>query len=77
MDKVGDLGLKKRLFDKFIGFSNSNHAHCRSIAQYFILKVLQDPTFASFVESGLEPMLNYLRQNKDTQRITDKFHVEL
>lgn len=31
--------FKRKIFDKLIGYCGSNSAHCRSIAQYFIIKL--------------------------------------
>ena len=31
--------FKKKIFEKLVGYCGSNSAHCRSIAQYFIIKL--------------------------------------
>lgn len=73
LDSLKEPGLKKRVFDKIVGFCTSMQAHPRSIAQYFVLKTLNDPVFETFVEPGLEVIIDYMRRNKDTQKILEKF----
>ncbi len=55
--------FKRKIFDKLIGYCGSNSAHCRSIAQYFIIKLSeQEP---ALIGSALQPLLKYLADAKD------------
>ena len=61
------LTIKRRIFDKFIGFAGSNSAHCRSIAQYFILKLNQiEP---ALIGSALQPLIKYMSEAKDINKM--------
>ncbi len=40
-DPASCTAFKRKIFDRLVGYSGSNSAHCRSIAQYFILKLAE------------------------------------
>lgn len=73
------MPTKKRIFDKIIGFCTCSQAHPRSLAQYFVLKTLEnDKTFQTYVNvEGLDSVLSFMKESKDTQTIYGKFAKEM
>ena len=55
--------FKRKIFDKLVGYTGSNSAHCRSIAQYFIIKLSDNEP--GLIGSALQPMMKYLQEAKD------------
>jgi len=62
-DPANSLTFKRKIMEKLVGFAGSNSAHCRSIAQYFIMKLSeQEP---ALVGQALQPLMEYLASAKD------------
>jgi tRNA G18 (ribose-2'-O)-methylase SpoU len=67
--------FKRQIFDKLVGFAGSNSAHCRSIAHYFIQKLGEKEP--ALIGSALEPLIAYLSDAKDCQRMKEKYQEML
>lgn len=67
--------FKRKIFDKLVGYCGSNSAHCRSIAQYFVIKLSeQEP---ALIGSALQPLMQYMQEAKDVQKMKQKYQKSL
>ena len=66
--------FKKKIFEHLVGFSTSNSAHARCIAQFYLLRVQNDKQYGSaFTPAGVRPILDYLTASKDIKRMMEKY----
>ncbi len=67
--------FKKKIFEKLVGYCGSNSAHCRSIAQYFIIKLSEKEP--QLIGNALQPIMKYMAEAKDVQRMMYKYQEML
>lgn len=67
--------FKRKIFDRLVGFASSNSAHVRCMTQYFILKFAEKEP--ALVGSAVQPLINYLKEAKDVQKMMSKYAVTL
>ena len=68
------VNFKRKIYEQMIGFTTSNGAHSRCVAQYFIMRMQSDQQFgAAFMPSGVQPILDYLAQSRDAKKMFTKY----
>ena len=74
LESANAVSYKRKIFEQIVGFTTSNNAHSRCIAQYFVMKVQADSQFgAAFIPSGVMPIIEYLTTSKDVQSVFKKY----
>ena len=54
LDTANAVNFKRKIYESMIGFTTSNSAHSRCVAQYFIMRLQSDRQFgAAFMPSGV------------------------
>ena len=74
LNTANAVNFKRKIYEQMIGFTTSNSAHSRCIAQFFLLRLQSDQQFgAAFMPSGVQPLLDYLAQSKDATKMFKKY----
>ena len=74
LDTPNAINFKRKIYEQMLGFTTSNSAHSRCVAQYFIMRLQNDKQFgAAFMPSGVQPIIDYLSQSKDAQKMFRRY----